>query len=415
MRRVRLVATIPFLLVLPLAPTPAAAQGGHGAMRLQESLTFPAGQDAVRVPFENWGEHIVIPVSVNGRAPLHMVFDTGMPTPGVLLYEGPLVDSLRLAYGPMRVQVGGAGGARPTEARLATDVQLAVGGLGVSGSVAIVMPPTPQMSGLHDGIIGATLFQDLTVTIDHDRNLLTLTKRTSFQPPAGAVAVPLEVSNRRAYIPIGLVGADGKVTRLQAILDLGAMHAVSLNARTSAAVVPPADARRTRVGRGMSGAMTGRVGRIAGLELGGHRLANVVATFPDSAFENPRGLDQRNGNLGSGVLGRFNVTLDFGGSRIFVVPNRRFADPFEWDMSGLVFDMGEGGKVTVAEVLADSPAAAGGIRPGEELVAVDGERIVPREMLRQRQRFRQAGREIALTLRENGRERVVKLKLRRLV
>jgi membrane-associated protease RseP (regulator of RpoE activity) len=165
----------------------------------------------------------------------------------------------------------------------------------------------------------------------------------------------------------------------------------------------------------MSGAMSGRVGRIAGLELGGHRLANVVATFPDSAFESPRGLDQRNGNLGSGVLGRFNVTLDFGGSRIFLVPNRRFAEPFEWDMSGLVFDMGEGGKVTVAEVLTDSPAAAAGIRPGEELVAVDGAAVEPREMIRQRERFRQPGREMALTLRQNGRERVVKLKLRRLV
>jgi len=36
-------------------------------------------------------------------------------------------------------------------------------------------------------------------------------------------------------------------------------------------------------------------------------------------------------------------------------------------------------------------------------------------MLRGRKRFREDGRELALTLRRDGRERVVKLKLRRLV
>jgi hypothetical protein len=409
------IALSAFAFALPSDPPPAHAQPQRGALQLQEVLSFPEGQDRVSLPFENWGEHIVIPVSVNGGPPLQMVFDTGMPTQGVLLYEGPLVDNLKLAYGPMRIQVGGAGGGKPVQARLATDTRLRVGTLDIGGSIAIVMPPTPSMSGLHDGIIGATLFQDLVVTVDHDRNLLTLTKRSAYEPPAGAAEVKLKVANRRAYAPGGLVGADGRVTPLTFILDLGATHPVSLSATTSPAIVVPPGAIQTRTGRGMSGAMTGRVGRIPGFEFGGHRMTQVVATFPDSAFENPQGLDQRHGNLGSGILGRFNVALDFGGERMFIVPNARFREPFEWDMTGLVFDMGEGGRVTVAQVLERSPAADAGIQPGAELVAVDGAPVEPRVMLQQRQRFRQAGKEIALTLRENGRERVVKLKLRRLV
>jgi membrane-associated protease RseP (regulator of RpoE activity) len=211
------------------------------------------------------------------------------------------------------------------------------------------------------------------------------------------------------------VNPDGKVLPLELILDLGATHPVSLSANKNPAIVIPAGAIRTRTGRGMSGAMTGRVGRIAGFEFGGHRLTQVVATFPDTAYADPRGLDQKNGNLGSGILGRFNVALDLGGSRMYVTPNSRFKDPFEWDMSGLVFDMGEGGRVTVAQVLAGSPAAEAKIAPGAELVAVDGAPVEPREMLKQRQRFRQPGREVSLTLRENGQDRVVKLRLRRLV
>ncbi len=403
------------VLCLSFVQTPARAQSPHG-FELHEELRFPAGQDTVSLPFQNWGEHILIPVSVNGGRPLQMVFDTGMPSPGVLLYEGTLVDSLRLSYAPMRVRVGGAGGAgAPSEARVAMGVRLGAGALEIAGSVAIVMPPTPQMSGLHDGIIGASLFQDMVVTVDHDRGVMTLTRRSAFKPSVGATEVKLDLVGRHAYVPAGLVGMNGKVTQLQLILDLGATHAVSLSRNTSPAIVAPANSRSTRIGRGMSGAMSGLVGRIPGLELGGHRLSNVVATFPDSAFENPRGLDQRNGNLGGGVLGHFNVSLDLGGSRMFVTPNHRFFEPFEWDMTGLVFDMGDGGEITVAEVLADSPAEAARIVPGAVLLAVDGERAVPRDLLRSRQRFREPGREVALTLRENGQERVVKLKLRRLV
>src|SRR6185295_3891306 len=96
-------------LTLPSDAPPARAQR-HGGLQISETVRFPAGNDAVSLPFQNWGEHIIIPVSVNGHPPLEMVFDTGMPTHGVLLYEGALVDSLGLAYGPMRIQVGGAGG-----------------------------------------------------------------------------------------------------------------------------------------------------------------------------------------------------------------------------------------------------------------------------------------------------------------
>ena len=50
-------------------------------------------------------------------------------------------------------------------------------------------------------------------------------------------------------------------------------------------------------------------------------------------------MDSRNGNLDSGFMGRFNVTLDMSGERMFGVPDRRFTEPFEWDMTGVRFDL----------------------------------------------------------------------------
>jgi len=409
--------TIPAVLSLAALAAcfalPAFTQGQHG-MPTNEKVSFPAGRDSVSVRFENWGEHLIIPVSVNAKPPLQMVFDTGMPIPGVLLYEGALVDSMKLAFGPMQVNVGGAGGGGSMKARLAPGVTLGVGALSVSGSVAIVMPQTP-LSNLHDGIIGASLFNGLVVSVDHDQSVMTLTRREAFTPPKGATEVPLEVVGRHAYVKAGVVGADGKVTSVRLILDLGATHSVSLNLRANPGLRLPAGAFASRIGRGMSGVMTGSVGRIAGFELGGHRLTGVVATFPDSAFESPRGLDSGDGNLGGGILGRFNVTLDYVGKRMYLVPNHRYGDRFDWDMTGVSFEIGDRGDIEVEAVLPGSPAASAGVKTGEALIAVDGVKAVPRDMLRERARFRMEGREVVLTLRSDGHDRQVKLKLRRLV
>ena len=75
--------------------------------------------------------------------------------------------------------------------------------------------------------------------------------------------------------------------------------------------------------------MRGHVGRVPAFELEGHRLHGVVATFPDPRHENPRGADSRNGNLGMGLLSRFNFTLDYAAKTLYLEPNKRFADPFE--------------------------------------------------------------------------------------
>jgi len=406
------------LLVLTLtAPPGAHAQHAvpGGMLGSDEKLRFPEGRDSVEIPFENQGEHLMIPVAVNGRPPLTMVFDTGMPVPGVLLYDGAGVDSMKLAFSPMQVGVGGAGGGERIQARLATGVSLGVGELTVDGSVALVMPAHPQMSGLHDGIIGASLFDSLVMRVDHDRGRMTLYRRGAFTPRPGATEVPLEVVGRIAYVKAGVVGADGRVTPVRLVVDMGAAHAVSLNRHSGAGLTLPAGAIEARVGRGMSGVMTGSVGRLAGFELGGHRLPGVVATFPDSAFENPRGLDSRDGNLGGGVLGRFNVTFDYAGRRMFLEPNHRFAEPYEWDMTGVQFDIDKSGAIEAVAVREASPGAAAGVQPGDRLVAVDGRPARPRDLSRLRDGFRKEGREVEMTLARDGRERKVRLKLRRLL
>jgi len=403
---------------LAVAGMPAAgAQEMHRmSMGAADSIRMPEGRTTITVPFRRSGEHILIPVGVNGNAPVWVVLDTGMPGPGVLFYDGPAVSALALEYMPVQAQVGGAGGSGESiQARIAAGATLRIGEAEIWNAMVTVLPPVAFLSAIHNGIIGAGVFKNFVVAIDHDRGEITLTLPERYRPPNHAATVPMILDGRVAYVDAGLVSAAGTVSPLRLIVDLGASHPVSLNATTDPAIQIPRDALTTRIGRGMSGEVRGRVGRIPGLELGGIRLTNVIATFPNPDHENPRGLDSRNGNLGSGVLGRFNITFDYPHQKIHLVRNQRFAAPFEWDMSGLVLEPGPGDTLSVAQVVPGSPAALAGVAGGDRIVAIGGHAVTNRDLPDTREWLRKDAAEVELRTVRDGVQRTGKLRLRRMI
>jgi hypothetical protein len=413
---------IPFIaiaLAVIGVPVPVVAQEVH-----RQQMTMPAGGPprlpkgvtSFTIPFKRSGDHVLIPVGVNGSEPIWVVLDTGMPSPGILLYDGPRVAALKLEYSNIQAAVGGAGGSGgSTQARIALGATLEIGEAEIPGEHVTVLPRVGLLSAIHDGIIGMSVFANFVTAIDNDRGVIVLTDPKAYAPAADAAAVPLEMKGTTAYVDVGLVSTSGAVAPLRLILDLGASHAVSLNATSSKSIVVPDGALRTRIGRGMSGEVLGRVGRVAGLDLGGIRLPNVIATFPDSMYENPRGLDSRNGNLGNGVLSRFNVTFDYPHRKMYLVRDQRFADAFEWDMSGLVLEPGSGDSVSVAQVVAGSPAASAGIVAGDRLLAINGTPLTNRTMPDTRNVLRTDGAEVELQFVHDGAARTEKIKLRRMI
>ncbi len=140
-----------------------------------------------------------------------------------------------------------------------------------------------------------------------------------------SVRIPLKKSGEHILLPV-LVGGKGEKPLLADVA-----HGVSLNATTIAGLAASPRALRTRLGRGLSGPIEGRVDRLSGFLLGGHELRNLVVNLPDSEFENPRHMDSYNGNLGVKVLSRFEVTFDYKNQRMFLEPTPRTDTPSEWN------------------------------------------------------------------------------------
>jgi C-terminal processing protease CtpA/Prc len=92
-----------------------------------------------------------------------------------------------------------------------------------------------------------------------------------------------------------------------------------------------------------------------------------------------------------------------------------FAEPFEYDMSGMVLDFFGVESRRVSAVLPASPAAAAGVEPGDALVAIDGKTLAELGDKGMFDALTRDGAVIRVTLERKG-ERIEKtFTLRRLV
>ena len=130
-RKTELFCTV--LLLISIAGA-ASAQVRMGLPEETEpKYEFLAKSGVVTIPLELVNSHIVIPVSVDGSKPFRMILDTGMPVRGVVLYDSERVDALDLAYGDMKVLLGGVGGdSKPREAKVRSRASCPKGGGNVS-------------------------------------------------------------------------------------------------------------------------------------------------------------------------------------------------------------------------------------------------------------------------------------------
>jgi hypothetical protein len=414
---------LPLAALLVLAPALVSAQeaisppGMEAHPLAAPRFEMPEDAEEVSIPFRLINQHIVLPAIVNGQGPLQIVLDTGMPAEGLALNDGEKVASLHLTYlDNVRVMIGGVGGngqAKP--ARMAEGLTIQIGSLKLLDARATLLPPIPGFAAYSDGVIGAALFRHFAVTVDNDRGVVVLRKPGAYEPPAGAAVIPLTEDHPAPRIEARVRLGDGASIPVQLAVDLGASHAVSLNETGSNGIAVPAHTLATVIGRGLSGPLTGRVGRIRSLELGGLVLSDVVATFPDAKYRTQPGMNLGDGNLGNGALSRFNVTLDYAGRRMVLQPSRRAGDPFEWDMSGMLAEPTGEGAVRVREVLDGSPAAEAGVRKEDRVVKIAGQPVDEKSYFDLREKLRKDGETVKVELLRGSKPVEVSLRLRRLI
>ena len=316
------------------------------------------------IPFDLFrGNRVVIAGTINGQA-TDIMLDTGA---SVTTVDRAFARAIGLPEG-RKITAQGAGG--PTEAEIVSGVTLKVGGMTFSDLTVGVMDLAPVSRGIGRPltvVLGREFFNNAVVSIDWAANRLHVSAKEAFAPPAGATALQLKRKGPFNVIPVAIAGD----TAIDALLDLGNGGALSVP-RTYWGDRPVLASLRYAEGRrgGVGGLHPARSATIPSVTLAGKTFANVPATLSEGGNDHD---PTQMANVGIGLLRQFHVDLDLGRDRIYLTP-RSDAPPFERDRSGTRLDL-VGDRLKVAFVSPQGPAAAAGLKEGDEIVAIDGHKV----------------------------------------
>ncbi len=142
---------------------------------------------------------------------------------------------------------------------------------------------------------------------------------------------------------------------------------------------------------GLAGSQTTQYGWLDVLSFAGNTHNNLVFHEGEVSL------------LGLDVLSRYVVTFDFPHQAIYLKKGRQFDKPYRSDSSGLYVRRVKG-QTVVASVAGGSAAAKAGILPGDVLLQIDKEQINNMTLYTLRDRLRDEGKKIVLTVRRGAKQ-----------
>lgn len=347
---------------------------GHDAAA--QKFEFTGKRKRETLSFKMIKNLMIIPLSINGKGPFNFVLDTGV---GLMLISDPkLIDSVSIKN-LRSINIVGFGEGEAMSAFVTPSIEVRLGSTVAKNlSAAILKKDMFELSNyvgmpIH-GLIGYEFFSSFIVRINFVVNTLTIYRHETAYIPRKGIRIPLSIEDRKPYVVADIVLNSGEKIAAKFIIDTGAGHPVSLETNGGVPFELPDVNIEGNLGIGLTGPISGYIGRISSLKLGKYTLNNVIAAFPNYEDVASKVFSvSRNGNMGIAVLKRFNVVFDYGRTSIYIKPATLLKEPFEHDMSGMeLISAGDKfNRLIVTRVEPASAAEESGIQKEDEILAIN--------------------------------------------
>jgi hypothetical protein len=337
-------------------------------------------------------ERIFIPSTVNGH-PVKLILDSGA---GISVLDSTFAKSVKIKGGGS-IGVMGVGGSSTMQ--LAPNLQVKMGRLTLSPITAGLI----DLSGVSADmghpmplILGKEVLNQLVIDIDFQHHKIAFRDPLGFSAPPGAVRLELGRHGDNHTVPVSVEGA----APVPFDFDLGNGSPLIVYAayRNHAHLLDGKRQSLTLTG-GVGGAKPDKMATVGSIALGGVQMTQIPAAFPD-AGDDAVSSDRTAGNIGLPVFERFRLMTDYPHNAIWLIPNANaLAEPFPKGRSGLNVTPA-GDRLKVLLVAPGSPAAETGWKQGDEITAIDGQKIGPAYSGSPLSRWARgpAGSEVTLTL-----------------
>jgi hypothetical protein len=365
------------------------------------------------LPFTMVNDYVVLRTRADG-IPADLILDTGSATS---VLDSAWAAEKGIAQGGRPVQALGTGAAQLS---MSTVGSLQVGPLELRDLRVGVVPLTGVMQATGhrvDGTIGLEFFARWVVEVDYAGRRIRMYDPRSFDYRGSGVQVPVSLDNP---IPVALVDLelrDGSTARARLAVDLGSSRlSVRVSRRFAREHPALTGGLHAPMGTGVGGMIMGFLHRIPALRIGGLRVPGPTV----SVAEEDRGfltVPWADGSIGAPVFRGTRMFIDYTRRRIIFEPTPALQVPAEYDASGLYLVAEDDAlrRPRVRHVIAQSPAAAAGVRAGDELVSIDGRPAAELELGAIRALLRRPGETRRLVLRRDGATIDVLLPLRELL
>ena len=332
----------------------------------------------VRIPFYSSNSLIILPVSINGKESINFLVDTGVRSN--ILFSKTLGDLLGLEY-TRRLSIAGADGSTVIMAQVSPINSLDILGL-IEGRLQSLLVLEEDFLELESvigvsvyGIIGYEFFKFNPVKINYDDGFIDFYRENSmkWRPPFYR-KFDISIEESKAYLAAKINQKNGPKLEAKLLIDTGANHGLLLNQETSDQIKMPPLFIESQLGQSLGGVLYGFIGRVNSLKIGNMTMKEVLTSYPEkNTFSEIIVATGRQGSLGSEVLGRTRLILDYPRNRALIRKGENFFAPFEFDMSGMVVRKipNDENRFYISEVREGSPAYKTGILPFDEILTIN--------------------------------------------
>ena len=283
------------------------------ALTLAASLAIASAQNGdssqkpiTEVSYRPAGKLIYVQASVNGSEPLWFILDSGAPD--------SLIDSS--AASRLNIKAASAGtihgaGKGDVAAGDAGAVRFTVG----TSTTTVAHAKLVDLSKVSlpmkcEGLLGAEFFDQYVVRIDPAEHTVALFDPSTFVYKGNGKSMPLELTNSRLYVRVGLAVQPGAVVERRLRVDTGSEDAIDDDTVRSSATL-----QKTTLGNGLGTSYQDVSGVYETVAVGPYTFHHVWG--PAGAVP----------IIGMEMMRRFTLTFDARRGTLYLEPNATLSEP----------------------------------------------------------------------------------------
>jgi predicted aspartyl protease len=366
------------------------------ALTTPDDTTVTGGKTTIPVETEGY---VTLEARLNGKGPFAFIFDTG----GHAILTPEAVAALGLSANGAGSS-GGTGSDQLSVQYTKVD-RMEIGGATLKDQRFLVIPlqyDTTERGGRPAlaGILGLELLERLSARLDYRHQTLTFWPRQSYRHSGPGTSVPITFADDIPLVPAKIGRATGDFA-----LDTGNSASVLVQ-HVWAEKNGLADEMKRgvkMVSFGSGGASQNWASRVDNFEVAGDVFHHAIARY---AEDKEGSLSSRTeaGNIGNDILQHFTLDFDYANNLIWFEPVPGFT-PLPFPRSGMSFYKQSATSVVIVNTVPGGPADKAGLKEGDALLTIAGEKTTAWSRDRLMKYFRQpVGTRVPVTYSRKGNE-----------